>query len=772
MWRVRLVTDGARRGLFLPGVCTLAWLAAAGHASADIVIDGRIDESEWQQATRCEAWQRTEPFVRDDPRYGNDIRILSLEQGLAAAFIVDQPAHERRIKPRTPRDRVANGDFVGLVVDFDATGQVGYEFTVGLGGGVHDGLVTNQNKFDNDWDADWQHAVSETDGQWFVEILIPWSSVSMRGSPEQTRTIGVYASRYLSERSERYACPGISRTSAVFLSDFHRMQVSHHDTAPTLAVVPYGTVTSDLLHDETDFKAGADLIWKPTQKLQLTATLNPDFGQVESDELVVDFSAIETQLTDKRPFFTENQGIFDLRTPANGQLIYTRRIGGAPDIGNAGSSDIDAALKLSGTAGSLVYGGFVAQEDEYEQDYGRLFTAARLAVPLGHARFGYLGTYTDHPALERNALINAVDYELTPGETWRIAGQMIRSDIGNPALEQLPAPLAGQMPRSLGDTAGYEAWLQADYNRAQPVTHSLKLLYIDDDFDLNDLGFMERNSLRQVEWDTNRRTVRGLSSSVSGETQRLYLVYRQNGLRQRLPSRIQLSRDVTYTSAWNSYQELRYVTSGVDDLLSRGNGPVELDARPSAYADVTSPRYGDWQFGFGAYAFQQGVHDYSGRGELIATWYPTQTLTVRLDVLPQYSRDWLVWEGANLFGSYRAERLDYDFRVDWIPASGHELRLRWQWIGINAEPRAVYRTDPAGTLTEAPDVLAPFTVSHLGLQVRYRYEIGPMSELFLVYARGGFEMLRDDEREVTRLFSDSTRIRDSDQFLIKLRYRL
>ena len=83
---------------------------------------------------------------------------------------------------------------------------------------------------------------------------------------------------------------------------------------------------------------------------------------MESDELVVDFSAIETVFTDKRPFFTENQGIFDLRTPANGQLIYTRRIGAAPDDFSDGSSDIDDAVKLTGTANSLVYGAFMAQE--------------------------------------------------------------------------------------------------------------------------------------------------------------------------------------------------------------------------------------------------------------------------------------------------------------------------------------------------------------------------------------------------------------------------
>ena len=107
---------------------------------------------------------------------------------------------------------------------------------------------------------------------------------------------------------------------------------------------------------------------------------------MESDELVVDFSAIETVFTDKRPFFTENQGIFDLRTPANGQLIYTRRIGAAPDDCSAGSSDIDVALKLTGTAGSLVYGAFVAQEDDYREDVGRLFAAARVRAAAASTR--------------------------------------------------------------------------------------------------------------------------------------------------------------------------------------------------------------------------------------------------------------------------------------------------------------------------------------------------------------------------------------------------
>lgn len=228
-----------------------------------------------------------------------------------------------------------------------------------------------------------------------------------------------------------------------------------------------------------------------------------------------------------------------------------------------------------------------------------------------------------------------------------------------------------------------------------------------------------------------------------------------------------------YASNWTAYEELRYVTSGVDDLISRGNGPVQLDDRASAYFDTTSRRLGDWQFTFGGYLYQQGVRDFSSRLQLSTYWYPAETLTLRLDLLPYYFDDWLLWEGSgNLFGAYRGKRLDYDLRADWIPAPRHELRVKWQWIGIDAEPRAAYRTDPAGNLFVAPDPLAPFTVNNLGLQIRYRYEIGPMSELFLVYARGGFDLLRDDERGVGELFGHMSDVRDADQFMIKMRYRL
>src|SRR3546814_1903642 len=81
-----------------------------------------------------------------------------------------------------------------------------------------------------------------------------------------------------------------------------------------------------------------------------------------SDLLVVNFGATETFIGDKRPFFTENQGLFEYTTPSDySQLLYTRRVGGPADDGE-GSGDITAAVKLNGSFGETKYGVFVADE--------------------------------------------------------------------------------------------------------------------------------------------------------------------------------------------------------------------------------------------------------------------------------------------------------------------------------------------------------------------------------------------------------------------------
>lgn len=729
------------------------WLAPA---AADITVDGRFDEPEWEAAASCTDWVRTQPFVLDAPRLRNEARLVSTPAGLAVAFTLQHPANELRTKPRTPRDASDfHGDSVSFMVDFDADGRVGFEFSVALGEGIRDGLITNQNELNADWDGVWQHAVQESADQWFVELLIPWSTASMRDAAAEQRTIAAFFERTVFGSNERFACPGATSERPVFLSEFRRFTIQQY-RAQQLDVVPYATWVADQLNDESDFKVGADIFWKPSADFQLVAALNPDFGQVESDELVINFSAIETAFTDKRPFFTENQGVFDLSTPDNGQLIYTRRVGAASDDGRLGTSNIDAAVKLNGSAGRLVYGAFAAHEDEYDDDTGRLFAATRLSLPLETVRFGHLATFADRPFLDRQAIVNAVDYEIRPEGRWRWSGQAIRSDIDE----------AGST------TDGYQAWLQTDFNQTATLSHTLELQHIDDDFDMNDLGYLGRNALRRAVWESRYNRTLAEGSRLTGEAYELDLNYRENTDGVRLPLYATLLRETQYVNGWQGYEELNYEAPGTDDLLSRGNGPVHLNSRGFVYGRYTTPRWGDWQHGFAGYVFQEGVSKLAYEIEMTNSWYPRDGLTLNLSLYPRISNDWLLWWEGNLFGSFEARRLDVYGRIDWLPARGHELRVKLQWIGIDAEPVTTYRTDARGTLLPVAEVLPAFSVNNLGIQIRYRYQFGPLSDLYVVYSRGGYQFREDDQRGLDELFSDLGRVRDADQFLVKVRYRL
>ena len=54
-------------------------------------------------------------------------------------------------------------------------------------------MVTNENQFNEDWDGNWRHAVSEDEAGWTVELLIPWYTAPMRRGRDGMRTMRIYS---------------------------------------------------------------------------------------------------------------------------------------------------------------------------------------------------------------------------------------------------------------------------------------------------------------------------------------------------------------------------------------------------------------------------------------------------------------------------------------------------------------------------------------------------------------------------------------------------
>src|SRR5690606_9001723 len=193
-----------------------------------------------------------------------------------------------------------------------------------------------------------------------------------------------------------------------------------------LAITPYVVGLHDMVAKDQQFDAGADVFWKPNSQFQLSATINPDFGQVESDSLVVNFSAQETFFGDKRPFFTENQGFFDFGLLFdNSQLLYTRRVVAMADDGS-GPGDIVGAIKFNGSIGATQYGAFLADENG---DAGRRFAALRLQRGFGSHNLGAMLTNVDRPFLDRSASVLGFDHRWQPDPSLTVSSTLVGSDV-------------------------------------------------------------------------------------------------------------------------------------------------------------------------------------------------------------------------------------------------------------------------------------------------------------------------------------------------------
>ncbi|MBL8298406.1 MAG: hypothetical protein JNN30_08675 [Rhodanobacteraceae bacterium] len=720
-------------------------------AAASLTIDGRLDESQWQSAQVFEEFVVVEPFTRAAPSYPTTVRILALPEGIAIGFYNVQPRGVPRQRELTARDSDMSGDRVNAYIDFNADGEVAYNFTVSLAGSVQDGTITNENQFSTDWDGDWQHAAFEGEDFWSAEMLLPWTVAAMKNSGTPRRTVAVMFDRVLGAQAERSGYPAATFRRPRYVSEFVRIEIDQYEQS-LFRVFPYATAAADLKNDRQTFNAGADLYWKPSGDFQLTAALAPDFGQVEADELVVNFDAIETFFSDRRPFFTENQGLFDLRTPDSGLLIYTRRIGGPRDDGSGLANEIDAAVKANGSALGFDYGALVAQESDYADDLGSLFYGQRVLRTGEQLSVGYLGTLVDRPFLDRQATVHAIDATWRANDRWQVTGQVLASDIDDER-----------------DSRGTGIWTRIDYTPRPSFRQEWEITHFDRELNFNDMGFQRRASLNEIEWTAEYQQTLD-HQLLRGATWRGEWQWRTNDRGERIPGAFIFDRDWQYRSGASISLNAFLETRGVNDLITRGNGNVAMPFRQSYRLEYSSPRLKRWQFELNLRPFEEGL---GGRALEIggeATYTASEQLSLDGYIFATDSSDWLVWQRGNLLGRFERRMVDSALNINWFPRPKHELRVKLQWLAIAAENARSVRVDRLGAAMPSDDRIDDFSVNNFGLQLRYRYEFAPQSDIFAVYGRGGF--VETDRREdFDDLLSDALSLRDADQFLVKVRRR-
>ncbi|GAA4381175.1 DUF5916 domain-containing protein [Hymenobacter koreensis] len=316
---------------------------AAVRISGGIKLDGVLDEAAWQQAGAATDFIQNRPNPGPPERHKTEVRILYDDANLYVGAIMHDVSPDSILREFTARDNFGNTDFIGIFLDTYADKLNGYGFFVTTGGVQMDARYSPAGGEDFNWNAVWDSRTSLQGTDWVAELRIPYSAIRFSNQPEQRW--GLNFMRQRKKENQAFFWNEVKPEVNGFVNQWGELTGVRDITPPLrLSLTPYVSsyVNDDPLHKEgtrrttTSFNGGADVKWGINESFTLDATLVPDFGQVQSDNQVLNLSPFEVQFNENRQFFTEGTELFN-----KGNLFYSRRVGATP-IGYYGLSDTDS----------------------------------------------------------------------------------------------------------------------------------------------------------------------------------------------------------------------------------------------------------------------------------------------------------------------------------------------------------------------------------------------------------------------------------------------
>jgi hypothetical protein len=367
----------------------------ASRVSSAPRIDGVLTDQEWQWAIPVSGFQQFDPEEGAAPTEQTSVMVVYDDNALYFGVICYDSEPDAIVRQLTRRDRTVQADRFSVIIDSYHDHASAFLFGGSAAGVQSDGVLSQDGRvYDVQWDAVWDFSSAMNDRGWTAEFKIPFSA--LRFSDQDSEYVwGINFRRYVARKKETDEWVMVPRkeTPPGTVSSVSRM--GHlsgiKDIHPPLhlEVLPYQVSKANYLAQPAPFSlrkefkgtAGLDLKYGVTNNFTFDMAINPDFGQVEVDQAVLNLTVFETQYPEKRPFFTEGASLFSFGNVFDNrqlQLFYSRRIGKKPSLSgppNAGyafvqnpqTTTILGAAKLTGrTEDGLAVGILTATTDREE----------------------------------------------------------------------------------------------------------------------------------------------------------------------------------------------------------------------------------------------------------------------------------------------------------------------------------------------------------------------------------------------------------------------
>ncbi|HJZ40180.1 MAG TPA: DUF5916 domain-containing protein [Bacteroidales bacterium] len=460
-----------------------------------IKIDGVLDETVWETAEYATDFWQYFPIDSLKARYQTSVRVLYDEHFIYAAFRAEA-ANGKFIVSSLRRDYGGgNSDNVALMFDTFRDGSNAFLFGATPYGVQRDVLVSGGGAdYNTTWDMKWQAEGSMHDDHYIVEMAIPFSSLKFKEGDTAWRFQPYRWNLQSNEQSIWGRVPQNQVFSNLaFMGDLVFEKPLGKSHTP-FAVIPYINALTDKDYelDKADnrFEFGGDAKVAIGNTMNLDLTINPDFSNVEVDDIFTNLTRFEVFLPEKRQFFIDNSDLFGSFGNIYFDAIpfFSRRIGLARDTsGNLIENRILGGVRLSGKLNENWRLGFLNVQTGEDIRNGiasnnNMMLAVQKKV-FSRSNIGFFilnrETFKDYEFLESSDKYNRVmgiDYNLASDDnTW----------TGKFYLHKSFQP---------GDAAGnLSSQATATYN-TRKYTVIADLVYVDEDF-RSDLGFVRRTGI-------------------------------------------------------------------------------------------------------------------------------------------------------------------------------------------------------------------------------------------------------------------------------------
>ena len=306
------------------------------------VIDGNLDESIWESAEWATNFIEVSPDENTDPSEQTKFKILYDQKNLYIALKALDSEPETITNRLSRRDGFV-GDRINVLIDSYHDLRTGFLFTVTAAGVRGDEFITdNGDNIDASWNPIWSNKALINDEGWTAEMKIPLSQLRFSNDPNQVWGLNIVRNYF--KNNELSAWNRIPIGAAGWVSEAGKLKgLKNIRPQKQIEIQPfvvtklnrYEAEAGNPYADGSDFNlnAGLDVKIGITNDLTLDVTINPDFGQVEADPAAINLDGFEIFNRDQRPFFVENNNIFDYRFADNrNNLFFSRRIGRSPQV--------------------------------------------------------------------------------------------------------------------------------------------------------------------------------------------------------------------------------------------------------------------------------------------------------------------------------------------------------------------------------------------------------------------------------------------------------